>query len=27
VEINPSNGSATAKRFRLDEPQTTEARK
>jgi predicted phosphodiesterase len=27
VEIDPGNGSATAKRFRLDEPQTTEARK
>lgn len=27
VEIDPGNGSATAKRFRLDEPQATEARK
>ena len=27
VEIDPGNGSATAKRFRLDEPPTTEARK
>jgi predicted phosphodiesterase len=27
VEIDPGNGSATAKRFRLDEPQTAEARK
>jgi predicted phosphodiesterase len=27
VEIDPGNGSATAKRFRLDEPPTIEARK
>jgi predicted phosphodiesterase len=27
VEIDPGNGSATAKRYRLDEPPTTEARK
>jgi predicted phosphodiesterase len=27
VEIDPGNGSATAKRFRLDEPPKTEARK
>jgi predicted phosphodiesterase len=27
VEIDPGNGSATAERFRLDEPPTTEARK
>jgi predicted phosphodiesterase len=27
VEIDPGNGSATAKRFRLDEPPTTEDRK
>jgi hypothetical protein len=27
VEIDPGNGSATAKRFRLDEPSTIQARK
>jgi hypothetical protein len=27
VEIDPGNGSATAKRFRLDEPPADEARK
>jgi len=27
VEIDPGNGSATAKRFRLDGPDTAQARK
>ena len=27
VEIDPGNGSATAKRFRLDEPPAIEGRK